>query len=380
MPMSLAGRCGGAALRAGTGTRHKTQTRKHNAGIMVERSIIVLALLVASAAAGAAAAPPETYAEKMVYDPQTGEWVVEPEAEPGTDAGDLEIARRTLAEGRARHAQRQLKAWLKHYGAASALHPEVLLQLARAEFELGNYMNAHKRYREVINGWPSSEWAERAARGDFLIAEVLLSGKRRKILGIPMLRAQDEGIEILDQISVDFANTPLAEEAIKTKADYYYAKGELDFAEDEYARLVREYPQSGQVRYAMRRSAEAALGQFGGIDFDDAPLAEAEERYDQYRTRFPSAVEEDVELIRGEITHKRAQKEYEIGGYYQRVGRLRAAAYYYRYVIKTWPGTTWAQLAEAELSRIQPLLGPEPEPAEQGPVFRTPTMQDAQTP
>jgi outer membrane protein assembly factor BamD (BamD/ComL family) len=318
----------------------------------------------------------------MVFDPATREWVVEPEPEPGTDVGDLEIARRTLADGQARRAQRQLEDWIKFYANESELHPEAILLLGRAEFELGNYITAHKHYRSLVNGWPGTEWADQAARADFVVAEVLLSGKRRKVMGMPMLPAQDEGLDILDQISVDFAGTPLAEEAIKTRADYHYRRGEFDFAEDAYARLAREYPNSPHLRYAMLRSAESALGQFGGIEFDDAPLVEAEERFDQYRARFPQAAtqDEDVELVRAQIDNERAHKEYKTAAYYRRVGKFRAAAYYFRFVIREWPESTWADTARADLASIEPFVESITDEEREAEPLRTPIMGETSAP
>ena len=83
----------------------------------------------------------------------------------------------------------------------------------------------------------------------------------------------------MDEISVDHSDSRLAELAIKTKADHMFRKGDHLMAELEYARLIREHPQSRYHQFALRRGAEAALASYGGVDYDEAALIEAEERY-----------------------------------------------------------------------------------------------------
>ena len=49
---------------------------------------------------------------------------------------------------------------------------------------------------------------------------------------------------------------------IRTKADHFFDRGEMDLAQDEYVNLTREYPAGRFVRLAMLRSAEAAGAAF----------------------------------------------------------------------------------------------------------------------
>jgi hypothetical protein len=68
--------------------KHGAQNTKHKPLAVVGLRSAVVGLAFGWAAAGAWAVPPDTYGEKSVWDPQTREWVVEPEPEPGTDVGD----------------------------------------------------------------------------------------------------------------------------------------------------------------------------------------------------------------------------------------------------------------------------------------------------
>ncbi|MCP4247675.1 MAG: outer membrane protein assembly factor BamD [bacterium] len=312
----------------------------------------VLAVL-ATAPAVPAADVPEPRARQLEYDPATGRWLEAEPPQPGTPEGDLSLARRDLARQKYRQAHGRIKKWLKTYGPEEALYADALMLRAEVEIARGDYYKALKHLGEFLDQYGHTELAPRARTFEFLVAEVFLSGKRRKWLGMRLFKATDKGVEVLDELSASFPETELAEEAIKTKADFYFQQGDFTLAEMEYARLVEEYPRGQWTRYAMRRSAEAALASFGGIDFDDAPLIEAEERFGLYLAQYPgSAEQEGIGQILQQIHAQRAAKECSVGNYYERTGHPRAAAFYYRSTCENWPGTIAATRAQQGLTRL----------------------------
>ncbi|MBU0717498.1 MAG: outer membrane protein assembly factor BamD, partial [Planctomycetes bacterium] len=158
---------------------------------------------------------------------------------------------------------------------------------------------------------------------------------------------------ILDDISLNYPDERCAELAVKTKADHLFKEGEYDLAELEYARLLHDFPASRYCQYALRRSAEATLASFAGIDFDDAALIEAEERYRDYQASYRAAAEsEGVSLILAEIRERQASKKFSVGRYYERTGYLSSAVFYYRSTVKDWPDTVAATKAKARLALL----------------------------
>lgn len=192
-------------------------------------------------------------------------------------------------------------------------------------------------------------------------------------MGLFRVRDREAGLKIMDDMAANYADTPLAELAQKAKADYYYARGEFDLAQDEYATFAREYPRSRYHAYALLQSARSALASFPGIKFDDSGLIEAQERYTQFLQQYPDlAQQHGVSILLDEIAARRADKTYAIASFYDRTGQPGAARYYYRVTTQRWPGTPAAAQAEGRLAALGEPVAPgpagltEPLPAPQG--------------
>lgn len=297
--------------------------------------------------------PRTTRSDNLEYDPSTGQWTEIAPAEPGTPDGDLQLARRNQANGKYRKALKAVKRWYKTYGTDHPLYPEVALLEAAARIGNRDYYKAHTGLQAFLNEYPGTRFADQALKMEFNIAEVFLSGTRRKFLGIRILKADDIGTSILDDIANNHPDTQLAELATITKADYYYRSGDFPFAEQEYALLAQNYPRSRYTRKAVLQGARSALASFPGIRFDDAPLVQAEDRFNRYLTLYPgSAEQEGIALIIRDIAETRASKEFETGRYYQRTKKATAARYYYRSTIRYWPGTVAAIRAAEQLEAL----------------------------
>ena len=61
-----------------------------------------------------------------------------------------------------------------------------------------------------------------------------------------------------------------------------------------------------------------------------------------------------------DISAKRGEKSFEIGRFYDKSRRFKAAAYYYRRTIRLWPGTPAAARAESRLADIGESVTPPP--------------------
>ena len=290
----------------------------------------------------------------LKYDADQREWVEVPPPPPGTPEGDLHYIRTLMASGDYREALSSITQFLKSHGSRSPQYPELLIAEAEARIGLREYYKAYTLLEQFLDEFGGVELTSEALRLEFVVAETYLTGTKRKIGGFRWWSGEDVAYQILDDISLNYPEGHLAEFAIKTKADHLFQKGRYGLAELEYARLLRDYPQTRYHRYALRRSAEATLANFAGIEYDAAALIEAEERYRDYHTRYGGMAERDdrvTDILDG-IREMRAEKEFAIGAYYERTGHLSSAVFYYASVREEWPGTVAAGKAITKLDLL----------------------------
>jgi len=291
--------------------------------------------------------------ETLELDVQKGAWEEVAAPVPGTPEGDLKIARSLESRHEYNRAHRALKKWVKTYGTDEMLYPQVALLLTDNLIARRDYYKAHQKLTDFLSTYSGTEFEEQALTQEFVIAEVFLSGTRRKFLGLRILKADDIGLAILDDIAANHPGTRLSELATVTKANYYFRTSDFTMAEFEYNQLLENYDRSRYTRPALLQSARAALASFGGVRFDDAPLIEADERFRRYLNLYPgSAEQEGIGLILDDITETRASKELTIGRYYVRAGHPEAAKFYFNSTREHWPETVAAIKAAEELDKL----------------------------
>jgi len=289
----------------------------------------------------------------LKYDADRKTWVEVPPPPPGTPEGDLHVIRALIKDAKYRQALAEVKAHVKRYGQSHPLYPEVLIAKAEALVGKRAYDKAHVTLQTFLGEFAGLAATSDALRLEFTVAEAYLSGAKRKVWGILRLSGEDVAFGILDEISTDYPDSEFAELAVKTKGDYLFRKGEHALAELEYARVLRDHPQSRYHQYSLRRTAESALASFAGVDYDESGLIEAEERYRDYRARYAATSDhEGVGTMLEGIQELRAEKEFSTGRYYERTDHLSSAVYYYRLVRDDWPGTIAADKATSRLELL----------------------------
>lgn len=275
---------------------------------------------------------------------------------PGTAEADLHAMRVLIRDGKYRKALSQGKAFLKKHGKEHPLHAELLVAEAEAHVGLKDYDTAHVTLQKFLSQYSGMAITAEALRLEFVVAEAYLSGAKRRVWVIFRFSGVELAYQILDEISTDHPDGPYAELAIKTKADHLFKSGDHALAEIDYARLLREYPRSRYHPYALRRSADAALASYAGVEYDEAAIIEADERFGDYQTRYPAAAQrEGVSQIRDSIREMRGDKEFLVGQYYERTDHLSSAVFQYRLVRTQYADT----IASAKARRRLELLGAE---------------------
>jgi outer membrane assembly lipoprotein YfiO len=286
-------------------------------------------------------------------DGQYWEPVANPTTAPVTDE-TLERAGQLVANNNNGPAKKMLVNWLKRE-KTSPLRDRALYLLGVANYQYGDRIMSFYNFDELMDHYPDSKYFYPALEKQYVIADGYLNGYKRRFLGIPLLNAQDEAIEMLFRIQQRSPGSPLAEKSLKRTADYYYATAQYDFAVDAYQAFIDRYKRSPDLAQARLKKAFAELAQFHGTKFDPTPVINARTSLEELAVDYPDlARQENVSAVIDRIDAALARKVYQQAQFYVRTHEPTAAAYTYKYLIINYPNSPEAEKAKTELTQLPP--------------------------
>jgi outer membrane assembly lipoprotein YfiO len=275
----------------------------------------------------------------------------------------LDRVDRLLATRRHGPAHKLVLAWLKKNRRAPDRDRGVFL-LAEAYYQYGDRFRAFFHLDELLDLHPESRLFYPALEKQYHIADKFLRGYKRRVLGMPILGAEEEAIDMLFRIQERAPGSPLAERALLRTADYYYDRGSYDLAADAYAAYARAYPRSPVVPRVKLRQAFASVAQFRGRYYDATPLIDARAQLEALQTLYPEmAQQEGVPAVLARIDQSMADKLYWTAGFYRRTNEPRAAVYTYRYLVSRYPASSQAGLARRRLEQMPQWALADPAPS-----------------
>ena len=279
----------------------------------------------------------------------------------------LDAIEKMLVNGQAKPARNLALAWLKgHKEKETPLRDRAVFLLAESYYQTGDRILSFYYFDEVMDEYPESDLFYTALQRQYDIADEFLAGYKRRFLGMKILPAEDEAVDMLYRIQSRSPGSPLAEKALLRTADYYFATSQFDLAADTYAAYAKNYPRSpvdGRVRL---RQAYSTLAQFRGTMFDPTPLIDSRALMGDLTAGYPDlAASENIPAVVDRIDLTFAKKLYNTGDFYIRTHEPAGAVYTWRYLIKAYPKSVEAAKARTQLARMDPkyLKGVEPESA-----------------
>ena len=320
---------------------------------MLLAGILGCASLAATAqtAANAPQTQPQQPQTIELRDGRYWEPVSNPTTAPVADE-TLDRAGRLVETNNNSAAKKLLINWLKREGN-SPLRDRALYLLGLANYQYGDRIESFYNFDELMDKYTDSKYFYPALEKQYEIADAFLGGYKRRFLGIPLLSAEDEAIEMLFRIQQRSPGSPLAEKSLKRTADYYYADAQYDLATDAYTAFIDRYKRSPDIPQARLKKAFAELAQFHGTKFDPTPVINARTSLEELAIDYPDlARQENVAAVVERIDGALARKVYQNAHFYLRTHEPSAAAYTFKYLIKNYPDSPEAERAKVELAQL----------------------------
>lgn len=284
-----------------------------------------------------------------------GRWseVPQPTSQPVSNVA-LDKAEQLLGSGQSDAALEALLTWIKAPG--NRLAPDrdrALFLLATAYYQLDERITAFYHLDELLDYYPESRFFYPALEKQYQIGDEFLKGHKRKLLGFPVISADEEAIEMLFRIQERSPGSPLAERALLRTADYYFSQSEWELAGDAYTAYARSYPRSPQIGRVRLQRALSSFAQFRGTRHDATPLVDARAQFEDVKARYPELAEQaNVQKFIDTINTTLARKMLGTADFYRRTSKPKAAAYTLLTLVNTYPLLPESDQARQELERL----------------------------
>lgn len=206
-------------------------------------------------------------------------------------------------------------------------------------------------YKKFIDAWPVSVLQPAAMERVYSIATAYLQGQKRQFVKVLKLPAFDTGVDLMHDVADRAGNGPLALRALTTLAESQEQKEKFLDAFFTWQQIADQWPTGETRQTATLRMAQALHASYDGTQYDSTVIERARSHFQDYNNQYPvDAARLEVSQTLNLITEQLAYKEYETGFYYERTGNPAAANKYYEKVIKEWPGSKAAQMAQARMT------------------------------
>lgn len=227
---------------------------------------------------------------------------------------------------------------------------------AEVLFCKGNYAKASRTYDKFLDkDYVDSPLYQGALERQFHIARSFFAGRKLKVLGILELQGHPTAIKIMDKITERAGDRPIGIQAARAVAEHYEQKGKFNEAYLKWSEISWQRQTGRIAKDALLAMARCKHAAYRGPKYNASHLSSARSYYQDFRVRYPQEAKElHVDEILEKIDAQIAYKQFTIGRYYQRTGRIQAANLYYDMVIRNWSDTKAAEMAQEMLSKSLP--------------------------
>lgn len=245
-----------------------------------------------------------------------------------------------------RHAQVLSKAFPN-----SPFAEEALFYLGAGNFELGDLEYANKHLSLYLKKQTASKHFEEAIRYKYEIAERFEYGAKKHLMGWKSLpqwsNAKEEALAIYEEVISALPNHELAAKALFGKARLLLVQKEYQTSIEAFQDLIRRFPKNDLAPKSYLLIAKSYLQQIQK-EFPDIDVLDlAEINLKKFKEDFPS--DENVKEAQNYLKQMQdvfAQQLYEIGKFYQKTQKPKAAFLYYSKVERRFPYSKYAELSK----------------------------------
>jgi len=247
----------------------------------------------------------------------------------------------------------------------SALEEDSMFMAGEAYFFADMYPKANEAWEKLLKKYSNSKHLDAIESRRFAIAQYWLDLHNQDPESFwefnwtdatrPTRDTFGNAVRVYDRIRLDDPTGKLADDATLAAGNAYFAKQRYLDADGFYTDLRKTFPSSEHQYRAHLLGLKSKLLTYEGTDYSGAPLDEAEKLVKQIQRQFPQEAAKEREYLTrayAEVRFKKAEREWNLGQYYDRRGEYGAARFYYEILAKDYTETPFAERARGRMGEV----------------------------
>lgn len=235
---------------------------------------------------------------------------------------------------------------------------ESLYYLGVGYYYIGDFDFANQEFTQYLKVAGTSKHFEDVLKYKYAIAEQFKAGAKKHIFGSAKLPkwmpADQDAIEIFDEIAVALPGSDLAAKALLAKAELLDSLGDYDDSADAYQDVINRFPRTPFAVQGYVALAKLYLKE-GTVESQNPDLlALARINLKRFQAEFPGDQQNtEVDKYYQELRELYANGLYETGQFYERLGKPWASVIYYLSAAKRFPNTDIAKRCQQRLDQLK---------------------------
>lgn len=207
------------------------------------------------------------------------------------------------------------------------------------------YTKAIRAYDKFFEDYPQSSLYDAALERQYQIGAAYLNGEKKKVLAVFSMKGYASGEKIMEKLSDQEGDSPLAINAAKEIAVSYENRSIYKDAYMQWSYISSRWPYGDIGKESLLSMGRCKHAAYKGPRYDNSNLVSARSYYEKFIMRYPEdASGYSISDKPSQITEQLAYKEFTIAQYYKRTGYVQSADFYYKMILEKWPDSAAAEM------------------------------------
>lgn len=241
------------------------------------------------------------------------------------------------------------------------------LYLAETQFRRKKYVAAHESYEKLYADYSGTLHTDKIAGREYEIAQIWMAQSdaaakpEQKLPWYshltgeqPLIDTRGMALKALEHARHRAPDGPLADDAVIQIADYHMANADYESAAIYYDEMIQSHPKSPFLQKAYLGAIDARMKGYLGPAYDGEGLEQARNLVRQTLAAFPEdeANTEHLYHTLDLINDQDAERTYNMGAYYKKIGKVTSAEFYFGKIPQRWPNSPWSVKAKEDLAQL----------------------------